>query len=323
MRDVVLTMDVGGTFVKSALVDSAGGICPETFRKIPVDSQGSRDAILGAFTSTIGAGLQMVEDASFDFRGIGIGMPGPFDYRQGISLMKHKFQGIYGLDLQAEFRERFSLKDATLVKFQHDTGAFLIGEAWLGAVQGCGRVIGITLGTGLGFAFMVEGELVTRDSGMPSYSIWNRPYKGGIVEDVISQRGILRRYAELTGDLGLTGIDVEQLSQKATGACDEASRQVFRDFGAELGSAIRPVVRELQPEGLVLGGQISKSFTLFEEPLKEELRGVPGLRTVAQAKSIDFSALCGAAKMVFDAQPRPAAGTREATAVPIDRLGVR
>jgi len=296
-REVVLALDVGGSSLKSALVSRGGRVRRGSFRREPVDAQGSREGIIRSLVDVIACGLRAAESAGLDCTGIGIAMPGPFDYRAGISLMTHKFGAVFGVNLMTEVRRGLRLDDALPVAFVHDAGAFLLGEAWRGAARGSERAMAITLGTGIGSACMGHGRLATTDAGMPLYSVWNQPYQGGIVEDAVSRATIIARYGMLTGH-PVRG-DVEQVASRALKSGDRAARQVFAELGDTLGLAIRPTVLSVQPDVIVFGGRISKSFRLFADPLRAQLKAVPHLKEVVPGTSIDFSALYGAAKAVW------------------------
>jgi len=62
---------------------------------------------------------------------------------------------------------------------------------------------------------------------------------------------------------------------------------------------LRPIASKFEADCIVFGGQISKSFSLFEESLRSELESVSSLKKVAAGQSIDLSALYGAAQVVF------------------------
>jgi glucokinase len=295
-----IALDVGGTFLKSAIVKPDGSIIDGTFRKTCIDSQGSSEQILEAFILSIGPHLTTAEEVEAETCGIGVGIPGPFDYETGVSLMRHKFGGINGLNLKEEFIKRLELPQDFTIKFENDAWTFLRGEAWLGAAKGCKRTVGITLGTGLGAAFMVGDQVILEGTGVPpNGSVYDLPYEDGIVEDKISRRGIITRYKELASGKYREGLDVEDIAIRGIKYQDEFSLQVFDEVGHRLGQVLKQILSDFLAECLVVGGQISKSFVLFSNQLKEELQSVPTLRNITSASMIDLSPIYGAAKLVF------------------------
>ena len=306
-----IALDVGGTFLKSAIVKPDGSILEETFRKRRIDSQGSSEQILENFARSFGPHLKKAENMGAETCGIGIGVPGPFDYENGVSLMRHKFGAIYRINLKEELIKRLELPRNFAIRFENDAWTFLRGEAWLGAARGCMRTVGITLGTGLGSAFMVGDQVVLEGTGVPpNGSVYDIPYEGGIVEDKISRRGIIARYKELAGRKYREGLDVEDIAIRGIKYQDKFSLQVFDEVGHRLGQVLKKILSEFRAECLVVGGQISKSFILFSNPLKEELRSVSTLRSITSASKIDLSPIYGAAKLVFlGSSYRPPAAT--------------
>jgi glucokinase len=62
--------------------------------------------------------------------------------------------------------ERFGWQPGQ-VRFLLDSAAFLLGEIGAGEARGVERAVGITLGTGIGSAFAVDGQIVTEGPGVP------------------------------------------------------------------------------------------------------------------------------------------------------------
>jgi len=295
----IVALDVGGTSLKWSLVNLThldSSLPQKCFHRHQIDSQAPAETLLRAFTETIQAAFQLAVRSDLKVIGIGVSMPGPFDYEEGISLMKHKFRAIYEVNLKQELILRLNLEENYPIKFIADPIAFLLGEAYFGAVRDFQRVIGITLGTGIGSAFMVNRQILLQGKGIPppDGGIWCLPYQGGTVEDRVSQRAILNHYRELGGRLN-KDLDVDKLAFSAENG-DKISLQVFEEVGSTLGEVLKPFASEFQAECIVFGGRISKSFSLFEDPLKERLQDVSGLKRIVPAELGDLSAFYGVAQ---------------------------
>lgn len=294
----IVAVDMGGTSLKCSLINPAyidSSISKEYFCEMPIDSQGSGPAIIETLIHSIKTVFKKA--ALADIRVIGIGMctPGPFDYQKGMSLMKHKFGAIRGLNLKREIAKHLELGEEFPIKFIGDSIAFLIGEFYLGAAQDCARIIGITLGAGIGSGFMANGRIVSEGKGVPpGAGIWCLPYRGGIVEDWISQDAIIRRYEGLGGSL-TQDLDVGRLASLAFRG-DKTSLQVFEELGSVVGKVLGPIASEFKADCIVFGGGISKSFSLFAKSLKEELQLVPQLKKVVPARLNSLGPLYGVAK---------------------------
>ena len=300
MERYVIALDVGGTFLVSAVISSKGSFLKRSYKKTPVNSKGTSEEIITTFVRTLREALDMAEDKDLNVIGIGVGMPGPFNYKKGISLIKgvDKYEYIYGMNLKKEFIKRLDLKEDFPIYFENDARTFLMGEDWIGEARGYKRVIGLTLGSGLGSAFMADGKIVTEGQGVPPYGwIGVLPYDNGILDDIISRRGIIARYNDLTKESS-SGPDVKEIACLAEKG-DEISLKVFVEFGSLLGKVLKGIIFRFGAECLVIGGQISKSFPLFKKSLVQEIKSIPSLRKVVPARRIDLSALYGEAKLVF------------------------
>ena len=148
----------------------------------------------------------------------------------------------------------------------------------------------VTLGSGLGFAFSRNDEVLLSPFGSPAFALYNLPYSDGILEDYVSKRGILKVYGDLGGDLS-GGVTVKEVAARADKGEDAALR-AFDSAGTALASALGPVLSENGIECLLFGGQISRSFHLMERSLRSGLHGGP-LLTIGPVKSIDDSAFYG------------------------------
>ena len=241
-----ILLDVGGTFIK----------CSDG-RQIPVPSSGSRMQIQQSLKDAVGP-VEAVD-------AVGVAIPGPFDYREGIFLMKHKFASVYG----CSFREIAGLQEDVSLKFMHDVNAVLAGALEM-LDLGSSNCALVTLGTGLGFSYAVSGVVQCNQSLSPAYGLWNLPHNGGILEDRISGRGIVSAYEQITGGSGLSAYDVARLAFSG----DQAALDVYQGTGRLLGQVLAPLARKLELSAVLIGGQISKSLSLFVGPLEGELPGV-------------------------------------------------
>ncbi|MBU3906950.1 MAG: ROK family protein [Nanoarchaeota archaeon] len=298
MNKYCLALDIGGTNVKSAIISSEGLSVKNSFRNTPINTQ-SAEGIIGTFIGEIKSGMEISRGLNLELAGMGISIAGPFDNEKGISLMKHKLGAIYGLNLKNEFIKYLELPKDYLIRFEVDSWAFLKGEKWLGSAKGLERIIGVTIGTGLGSGFMADGQIIVEGSGVPQYGwLGGLPYNGGILDNRISKRGIISRYSELAGrDARI--LDVKEIANLGAEQNDEISLQVFKEAGTILGKILNPIALNFKPDCIIFGGQISKAFSLFEKPLRNELSHVSTLEKVTAGYSIDQSALYGAAQAVF------------------------
>jgi glucokinase len=266
----IIALDVGGTSVKSALVAPGGHIVGKP-SVTPINSSSDAENILKTFAQIIRSHLD--ESQPSKILGVAFGFPGPFDYAGGICLIEgvEKYGAIYGVNIRAALRARLDLKDLPIL-FRNDAEAAVVGEARYGMGRHYRRVIGVTLGTGCGSAFLVDGLPVTSGSGVPPNG-WLYPvlFRGLRADDLFSSRGLQAR---------LQAADVTARNARdaaiAARAGDTGARQVFEEFGADLGSFLNAHAIAFACEVVLVLGQIANAIDLFGPPLRQAL-SVPAL----------------------------------------------
>jgi len=285
----VLAFDVGGSHVAAA-VCSAPDFRLGMVASAPHPATHTSDAFLDLLYD-LGMKARAGHDGNMEAM---LAVPGPFDLQAGVSLMRHKLPYLYGVDLRQALAARFGLP-AAQVRFLNDADAYLLGEIGAGAARGFHRAVGLTLGTGIGSAFGVDGHLVTEGPGVPAGGeIWNLPYRGGIVEDFVSSRAIVGNYERCTGKRR----EVVDLATAIPG--DPAAREAFIEFGQHLGEVIRTLLAEFHADVIVLGGGISRSANLFLPAVQAQIGDSPIQLRVSELK--DKAALVGCGVAAFRAQ---------------------
>lgn len=231
---VILALDVGGTSVKSGLVREQKLL--GEVRRTPLPSQAPAPELLRAFADIIAA-YPEAEALAFAF-------PGPFDYATGVCLVQglEKFGSLYGVNLGE------ALAGGRPVRFVNDAEAAIVGEA------GSGRVLGITLGTGLGSAFLIDRKPVTEGPGVPPHGwLYGEPVYETIADEVFSIRGLKRR----------AGVDPAEVTDPA----------VWRQFGTDLGHFLKPYADAFQADQVLVLGGIAAAWAHFGEWLNAVLEG--------------------------------------------------
>jgi glucokinase len=302
-ENCVLVYDVGGSHISAAVFHR------ETCRLDGiVSAQYPSDPSLDTFLDAIHALGTRASAGQSGILGAALAMPGPFDYKAGVSWMRHKLPYLYGIDLRRSLASRFGWEPFQ-VRFLNDAAAYLLGEISAGSARGICRVVGITLGTGIGSAFAVDGQIVRNGHGVPpGGEIWNVPYQGGILEDQISTRALQERFKERTG----RALEVSAIA--ASAADDPAAEEVFTEFGLRLGVALRAVLAAFGPQAVVLGGGISRSAHLFLPAAQDQFRDLQiELRVSAL---FDRAPLVGAGAAWFDDAGEPVAEMGNAVAHP-------
>lgn len=285
----VLVFDVGGSHV-SASVFGSHNLTLRASHSVPVPP----DAGLSEFMGAIALLAERVHPGHIPPGGVSVAIPNPFDYSLGISYMQHKYQYLYGIDLRSELSKMLQCPPEK-ISFLNDAAAFLTGEIQQGAGKGVNRVVGITLGTGVGSAFAISGKILTNGPGVPpGGEIWNVPYKDGIVEEFVSAAAIQQIHQQNAGSWE------DVLSIASAGTANSDARLTFEQFGKELGEVLRTTCSAFGPERIVLGGGISRAATLFLPAAGQELAGLHVQLAISHLG--DRAALIGAAVNWMDSQ---------------------
>lgn len=290
----MLALDMGGTFIKSACVDDNGSL-GDTIQT-PSNASAGQDEILNALAQALCAARSQAQALGLTVGGIGVSTPGPFDYAGKRSLMRHKYQAVYGLDLQEALRTRGALSMGEALVFSQDANAFLAGEHAYGAAKGQDCCALVTLGTGLGFACMVDGVLLTNGRGSCYVALYKQPWQGGVIEDVVSGRGLCAAYRQRRPGAG--ELTAKQVCDRAREG-DADALGVLNAFGQALGASLAFHLNHTGARLLVVGGQISKSFGLFEGALVRALRGQGCEALVCAAQHPEDAGLLGAGAQVL------------------------
>ncbi|MEG0925624.1 ROK family protein [Chryseobacterium sp.] len=252
----IVGIDIGGSHITLAQVNpEKREIMASTYVREHVNSFDDKEVIFSAWVSAIEKGAQDLVKKDLL---IGIAMPGPFDYENGISLMQQgKFIDIYKVNIKEELAKRLSISQ-NQIHFVNDAAAFMEGEVFGGCVQNFKRIFGVTLGTGLGTTFY-NGETATDED------LWDSPFKDSICEDYLATRWFVNYYAELTGEQ-ISG--TKDLLDKPV----EIRTKIFDEYADSFSGFIVKYVDHYKPEVLVIGGNIAKAYPYFEERFLQNLK---------------------------------------------------
>ena len=285
-----LAYDIGGSHISAALCEQGTYTLHGLTRApLPDHESGTGHFSAASFVRLIHTlGETAASTAHIDkehIAGACLAMPGPFDYENGISHMQHKLQSLLNFDLKSALAARFHWQPAQL-RFVNDAAAFTLGESGAGAGKGYARVLGLTLGTGIGAAFAINAQIAdsspnNTEGVPPGGEMWNLPYNGATVEDFVSTRFLRHQFQQLTG----LEAEVSTIADTAKGdhPCPEPplpptapsldpndpyaahcrARQAFQDFGRHLGLALNQHAAAFRPDIVVMGGGIARASALF------------------------------------------------------------
>lgn len=268
MKRFSIGVDIGGSHISCALVDMyEGHIVEGSHRQSAVDNLAPATFILDKWAETINALLENSDKKQI--AGIGMAVPGPFDYKNGIGLFEKavKFNHLQGVHFEQELSKRLSFVASVPIRFINDASAFAVGEAWLGKGAQVDNSVILTLGTGFGSAFVKKGVPVVEGENIPELGcLWHLPFKDGTADSHFSTRWFTNRWQQLSGE---QVVGVKEINEIAD--ANPLARGLFNEFGENMAEFMSPWLQKFGAACIVFGGNISGAFTWFESALKSKL----------------------------------------------------
>lgn len=261
----VPVLEIGGTHVAAALVDTATGrVVPGTRRYRPLRGEAPAGEIVDRILAC-GSGLAAPRGSYW-----GVALPGPCDYARGITLFEGvgKFDSLYGFDLGRTLTDGLPGHPCG-VSLINDADAFLLGECAAGAAAGHDRAVGITLGTGIGSSFLARGSVIADGVDVPpDGSVHLLSFAGRPLEDTVSSRAIVESYAGAAQLAPEARADVHEIAGRARSG-DVVARGVLIEAFSALGQVLGPWLARFHATVLVVGGSMSRAWDLVAGPMWE------------------------------------------------------
>ncbi len=261
MSSVIAGVDIGGTSIKSAIFNDELEqihLCDV----LPTQDFAHPQEIVGAIVAAIRDGCNQVAPNT-TLRGIGIGSAGPLDLDNGIVLDTPNIPVLHHFPL------RQAISDAAGVQtiLDNDANVFTLGEAMAGAGKGEPIVVGVTLGTGLGWGLVINGEIFHGAHGTATeygHSIWQND--GHTWEDDVSVRGILSSFRK-SGGQAETPQDISRFA----GEGNPDAIAAWSEYGKVLGYAVSHIVNMIDPHVIVIGGSMANAWDYFAPTMMSAL----------------------------------------------------
>lgn len=273
-RDWVVSLDVGGTNLKLALVDRDGNVRLRRRRKTKVPS--SKDELCENLALTIAGFLKSLpKDIKRPL--IAIGFAGLTDSERGIVRYAPNIGGLWEIDLKMSMERRLGLE----VIVDNDANCAALGEWWKGSARGASSAFMFTLGTGIGGGFIIDGDVYRGAHGVASeigHTIVDPDGpqcscgKQGCLESLASATAMVRAYMVKSpkSHVSITARDVVRMARLG----DPDALWAVRRVGEALGIGIANVFAVLDPQVIVIGGGVSKAGKLLLEPAIQKARSL-------------------------------------------------
>jgi len=308
---VALSVDLGGTNLRGALIDAEGTIHHRVSERTP----SSKEEILRRLKSTLRGLVDEARRRGAHVHGIGVSTGGRVDFDAGVILdstaLLSDWQNI-------PLREILQLEFQLPVSVDNDGNCAALAELMLGEGRAASHFITLVLGTGIGGGVVVDGKLLrgARNAAAelghisishdgPECSCGNK----GCVELYASGSALARQAKELvkSGAIRLDRNSDQDVSAEALADAarkgNAAAQQLIEQAGTSLGIAVAGLLNTFNPERIILSGSLIKLGDMYMRPFRETVkeRSMAVARETAVIVVSDLSdpGLLGAASLVF------------------------
>ncbi|MFH1425352.1 MAG: ROK family protein [archaeon] len=276
----IIGVDMGGTNVRAALVEDKKILKVESRE---ISSKGKEDVIMGEVIGTI---EKVFDD---EVEGIGFGVPAIID-EKGVVYELANVDSWKKVEVKCKLEEKFKVP----VVVNNDANCFALGEFYFGAGKGKQNFVGLIMGTGVGAGVIANGKLFSGQN-----------FGAGEFGEVVYLDSKFENYCSSKYLEEIGGMKGEELFEKAKKG-DKKTKKVFEEFGKHAGRLISVIVNTVDPELIVIGGSVSKSFKFFEKDMmksaKDFMYGQSFKNLKIERAKLENSALLGVAALYLDSR---------------------
>jgi predicted NBD/HSP70 family sugar kinase len=264
-------IDFGHSHVRVAVSDLASNLLAE--RRLGLDTDHDAEDGLDAAAQLV---TQTLAEAGVDRArvvGAGVGLPGPIEQPAGVVGSAAILPGWVGVSAAQEMRRRLELPIAV----DNDANLGALAEAAFGAARNTRDLVYIKVSSGIGAGLILNGRLYRGSAGLagelghrivdpagPVCRCGNR----GCLETVASAGALVARLRPVHGD----DLTVDGMLALAR-AGDEPARAVIAEAGRAIGRAVADLLNVLNPELVVVGGELADAGELLLDGVRDAIAG--------------------------------------------------
>jgi glucokinase len=302
-------VDLGGTNLRCALISRDGEIIKKISEPTSDDVQASVFRLIGNLFSD-------------DVIGVGLGVAGLIDRKQGRVLISPNLPGIQDIDFVNGIRQRFNLPAV----IENDANAAAFGELISGAGKGLSNFVLFTLGTGIGGGIIYDGNIlgVSAEIGHMSIDVDGEKCpcgNNGCLESYASARAILSKaisslekgresILERYCDGNFYRLTAEDIFSAALDG-DMLSREILKNAGRYLGVGIANMINIMSPETVILTGGLTGAWDIYvteaiREASRRAFKDLFERTRIIPSTLVGDAGIIGSAGLVFRSQEMPA-----------------
>ena len=265
-------LDLGGTKIAAAVVDD-GRIVDAT--RVHTPQSGFADVA----EALERAARELLERGHQEVRAIGVGSPGPLDYRAGKVLFAPNIAGMEDAPIVSELERRLERS----IVLENDANAAGLAEHLYGAAQDLQSSLYLTISTGIGGGLFIGDRVIRGAHGLAGEIghmtvLPGGPIGGdgllGTLEAIAAGRSIARDASYAYG----TELDTREVFERARAGEPKAST-IIDNAARFTGIGIANLAKIFDPEGFVVGGGMSQVGPFYLDRIRraaaDYLRGYP------------------------------------------------
>jgi glucokinase-like ROK family protein len=263
-------VDFGHTHLRVAVSDLSHEVLAESWRELDVDH--SAEEGLDAAEQLVDQVLKEAKVGRKGVIGVGMGLPGPINRATGAVGSSSILPGWVGVNAAAEMERRLRLP----VQVENDANLGALAEFVWGSGRGHSDVIYIKLSSGVGAGLLFGGRL-HEGAGGTAGEIGHIPAQNataicrcgsrGCLETVASARAIAEQVAASRGEDVSPRQLLELINER-----DPAASRLIGEAGREIGLALAGLCNLVNPNCVIIGGDLSAAGDLITEPVLESIR---------------------------------------------------
>jgi glucokinase len=278
-HSLVLGIDLGGTKILTAVIDSEGEMLSRDHSVTPAAK--GQDAVIQAIIESVRRVLGQAELGLDRLEAVGVGAPGPSNPRTGVLYTSPNLPGWRNVPLRDIIEGEFKKKTFLI----NDANAAALAEYHFGAGRGSCCLIYVTVSTGIGGGVVIGGKVHTGAGGVaaeighmtiedegPACKCGNRGCWEVLASGTALAREARRRIAEgeATSILERAGGEMEKVTapvvQEAAEAGDGVARQLLARTSHYLGTGFANLINILNPDVIVIGGGMANMGEMLLGP---------------------------------------------------------
>lgn len=255
----ILCFDIGGTQIKSMIKNEN-----EEIELLNIKSRAKDGALL--VKDDIFASIHQLKE-KYEIHGIAISTAGMVDPKtQTIAYANDNFKGYIGFDWKKLIEDEFKLNAVV----ENDVKSAALGEYYYGAGKGYDSMFALTVGTGIGGALIIDGQIYRGASGQAG-EIGYLPMKDNIFEKISSTTALINRAKDLYPEKNYSnGIEIFESIDK-----NEPEAVELIDYMTEnLARGIANIMLIVSPSIILIGGGISEQKDKFLDPIRQKVKNL-------------------------------------------------